>query len=484
MGFREQVISGLGWTATAKFLSQLITWGLTILIMRILNPSDYGLMAFAMTFIFLVTLLSEFGFGAAIIQKPELDRDLLSGVFGMMLAASVLCTVAAYACAPLIGAFFGDPKIVGIVRALSLQFLALPFSTIPKSLLSREMRLKEISIVDFASAVFGGVITFLLAIGGMGVWSLVWGSMSIILLRTIMLILYKPMWVPPSFSLHRLAQVASFGGYITSGRLLYFVLLQADILIVGKLLGKESLGFYSVGNELATLTMSKVNAVIQQVAFPAFSAIQVDREKIRLNLLRATWWVGLAAFPVLWGISSVSREIVLFFLGGKWLASALPLQLLALTVPFRMILGVADTAVIAVGKPRIATKIHAFSALSVSVFTLIGCFWGLEGVCVALLSLAPLNFAYGLSRVAPALGVRPGEILGAISRPMLAGSIMYVAVALTGYPLAGASLPLTLALRVLTGAVVYAVVMALLDRQGYRQALSLLRVRAPHRSGR
>lgn len=107
----------------------------------------------------------------------------------------------------------------------------------------------------------------------------------------------------------------AFGGNVTASRLLWFFFTQIDVIIVGKMLGKEMLGFYSVSMQLASMPVQRVSAIVNQVAFPVFSKIQHDHQQFRNVVLKAIRVLSLVAFPILWGISSVADELVLLVLG-------------------------------------------------------------------------------------------------------------------------------------------------------------------------
>ncbi|WP_336511698.1 oligosaccharide flippase family protein [Candidatus Accumulibacter phosphatis] len=116
-----------------------------------------------------------------------------------------------------------------------------------------------------------------------------------------------------------------------------FFYSQADMFVAGKLLGKEALGFYSVAMHLASLPVQKVSGILNQVAFPAFSKIQNDSATVKLHVLKSVRILSFLSFPVLWGISSIAPEIVQLLLGPKWEPAILPLQILPMIMPLRMI---------------------------------------------------------------------------------------------------------------------------------------------------
>ncbi len=475
MDLKRRVISGLGWTAGAKFLSQLIAWSITIIVMRLLSPEDYGLMAMAVVFIAFLALLNELGLGAALIQKQEIEETTLRQTFGMLLMVNFCLFLILLLVAPLVGVFFNEQRVIPIIRVLSIQFIMMPFAVIPQSRLAREMNFKKMSVVDFISVLSGSGVTLLLAVNAWGVWSLVWGSMAIILSRTIGLNVVSRFVHTPIFSIKGMAHTITFGGYVTITNILWFFYTKADIFIIGKLLGKEMLGLYSVTMNLSSLPMEKTSGIINQVAFPAFSSIQNEPEKIGSHFLKAVRIMSLVAFPILWGMSSVAPELVATLLGEKWHLAALPFQLLSLVIPIRMISNLMSSPLLGVGRPDISFFNVLSASLVMPLCILIATYWGIVGVSVAWIFVFPLIFLFNLSRVAPVLRVRWSEVLAAMARPALGAAIMYIIIMLikVNFRHDANSIP-NLLLLIVVGIMVYGGVMMSMNRQGYREILKLM----------
>jgi teichuronic acid exporter len=476
MDLRQKVLSGLRWSAAGKFSGQLISWAITIIVMRLLTPGDYGLMAMAGVFIAFLFLLNELGLGAALIQRQEMNETILRQTFGMLLVINLCLFLTLLFTAPLIASFFNEQRVVPIIRLLSTQFIMMPFTIIPQSLLIREMDFKGISIVEFISALAGSGVTLSLALNGFGVWSLVWGSMAIIMSRTIGLNIISAYLHFPILSIRGMAKAITFGGYVTISRVLWFFYTQADIFIIGKLLGKEMLGFYSVAMNLSSLPMEKVSGIINQVAFPAFSSIQTESQKVRANFLKGVRVMSFLAFPVLWGMSSVAPELVAVLLGDKWKLAVVPFQLLSLVIPIRMVSSLISSATLGLGRPDIDFFNLLLASVVIPMGILIGVHWGLFGVSLAWVILYPLVFLRYLSRVVPVIKIRILDVLTAMAPPITAALVMYLTV--IGIKMfLGADVKSIghLALLIIGGSMVYVGLIVSFNRDGFREVLNLVR---------
>jgi teichuronic acid exporter len=133
-------MSGLKWVTLSRVFAQALTWLNTFFVIRLISPADFGLAALASIFANFLSLLNELGFSVALIQRQTRDREILRNVFGALLLIGVTLTIALIAMAPLVGALVKEPRVVPLVRLVSLQFLAMSFSIIPQAMLSMDMR--------------------------------------------------------------------------------------------------------------------------------------------------------------------------------------------------------------------------------------------------------------------------------------------------------------------------------------------------------
>ena len=184
-GLRESVLASLRWVAGARLFSQVFTWAITIYVIRILSPGDYGLMGIATIFIAFLRMLNELGLGAALVQKEQMTLRMQRQIFGLVLVVNVGISLLLYTTAPAIASFYEETRLTPIIRLLSTQFFIMSFLVVPKSQLERNIDLKRVSIVDFVAAALSSVLTLVLALNGFGVWSLVWGTMVTVIVRTV-----------------------------------------------------------------------------------------------------------------------------------------------------------------------------------------------------------------------------------------------------------------------------------------------------------
>jgi O-antigen/teichoic acid export membrane protein len=369
-----------------------------------------------------------------------------------------------------------EPRLVAIVRALSVQYVLMIFAVIPSATLSRNLDYKRLSLIEMAAALAASLTTLALALAGSGVWALVWGSLVAALCRTAALNFVAPFLAWPVFSFRGIGKLLFFGGNITAARILWFVYSQSDVIIAGRLLGKELLGFYAIAMNLASFPANKLSEIINQVSFPAFARIQGDRERYAASFLLAVRLLSFSVFPVLWGVSSIALELVSLLLGSHWLPAAVPLQLLALIMPLHMFAPFMNTAAQGIGRADIALKQVVLASLVMPLAFVVGSQWGLLGLAVAWVAAFPLVFVGAMALFLPVIGLRSRDFLGAMARPMLASLGMYATIGAARIMLGPVVSPVArMTLLIVVGVAVYAVLTLLLNRGGYREMRDMLR---------
>lgn len=483
MTLRAQAISGFRWTATVRLLSQGVSWAITLIVVRLLTPADYGLLAMATVFVSFLAMFSEMGLGAAIVQRPDLDVSLLRRVFGVVLTIHFTLTALLFLSAPLIALFYAEPRLTSLVRVLSFQFAIAAFAVIPDALLQRSMEFKKRSLLDLTGAIVASLATLIMAFSGFGVWALVLGSLLQQAWKSVGINFIARSFQYPQFSFAGLRAMLRFGGQIAISQVFWMIFSQTDILLCARWLGKEVLGFYSVAMHLASLPNQRISGLVNQVAFPAFSSMRGDIERVGRNLLGGVRILSFFAFPVLWGMSSVSQEMVSIILGKKWIEATFPLQMLTLIMPIRLASNFLQVAIQGIGRSDIILRNAVFASIVGVTLFFIGIYsWGLHGLSVSWLVVAPAIFLQNAIRGLPCLDLRLMQLLLCMLPPAASGAIMYLIVTGVRH---GLLFDMTEVVRlfilVIIGAASYMSATLLLNRKGAGEAFEMVRSMLPSR---
>jgi O-antigen/teichoic acid export membrane protein len=464
MSIERQAVSALKWSTISKVVGQSVAWAVTLLVIRLLSPDDYGLMAISAVIISIVASIAELGLGASIVQSQVISKDELAKVAGALLVLNLGLGMLVGLGAPLTDVLFDDPRLIDVVRVSALHFLFNAVATVPQSLAYREMRFKWLAFIDLTTSLLASLSTLALAWWGAGVWALVFGSLAGAACRTTLL-LARGGAVRPTLGLQGIGHHLRFGGKMTVARMAWQLVYQSDVLIAGRFFTKEAVGIYSVSLHLATLPMQKAMSILNQVAFPTVARMQDELPRLRARLLDASRLLSFVAVPALWGISAVSPEFVTLALGERWLGAIFPLQVVTLVVPLRMLSTVFGASVSALGRADVDLRNMLVSSAVLPIAFLAGAQWGVEGLALSWVVAVPLMFWVNFPRTSRVLGIKLREVGASIYGSIAAGIVMYGAV--WGARLALSSAPelYRLVALIAVGAATYLAAAALLDRQ-------------------
>jgi O-antigen/teichoic acid export membrane protein len=470
-----QILHALRWNAVVRATAQLVGWLITIVAMRLLRPADYGLMNLAEIFIGLCVLVNHLGTIPALIQHRDIEEPLIRKTFGLVLLSNAGFYLIAFFGAPYFAAFFGEPRLAAILRILALGLVIGAFAAVPSALLQRELKFKSISLIDFGAGLAGAATTLLLAFEGRGVWSLVLGNLTTMICSAGGLVLVTRFRVTPDFNLVGLGRLFSFGMKVSGAGVIWYFNRNIDALLVGKVLGKQDLGYYSVANTLALMPVTKIMALTNQIAFATYSRIQDDRARVRGYFLESASLASLVFFPTTWGMAAVSSDFVEIVLGPRWHEVALVLAIVAFAVPFRALTLLMGPLVDGVGEPGVGLKNTLTTSLIVPAASLAGLHWGLIGLCIGALAGILLAVAIILRRNLCLLGIGYRELWSAIFPPMLAASAMYAAVVAARLLLLNTLAAYRLPALIVVGASVYGAMTFIFNRRTVLRSLQLIR---------
>jgi O-antigen/teichoic acid export membrane protein len=477
MTVERQFLHGLRWTAASRFGSQLVSWAGTIYVMRTLAPQDYGLAAICTAVLSIVSMAAEFGIGAGIVQAERLDRAQLRSVFGASVLFSFGGAALVVALAPALAWFFRAPEAAVLIQVSALQLVLAPLAAMSDAQLRRELRFKGSSAIEFAVAIVTTVATALLAWRGFGVWSLIVGPLVGALLRVVLLNVLVPLTILPSFDLRPARGLIGFGFKVALSRIASYVFGQSDVLIAGRILSKPALGEYSVAMHLAMLPVSKAMGVVNQVTYPVIAQLNRDQTSMQPLLVQGLRLVGYVVIPILWGLAALSPWLIPALLGPNWDGAVLPLQIVALALPLRLLSVLLSSVVQGMGHAGLDLRNSLTGVILLPCCFVVGARYGSTGLAMAWLVGLPLLVALNLHRSAAVLGIGLVDALRALLKPAGFSAAMAAAVTATGHWCSAAGLPLwpAIALMITVAALVYLGLLWLLDRPSVMQLLKLVR---------
>lgn len=470
-------VRGIAWTGLVKSLTQFLRWGCTLLIARLLSPSDYGLVGMATIYLGLIQLVNELGLGMAIVQQRALTQQQIARLGGLSVVSGAFFLGLTAVLAGPIASFFGQEELKLVVVVLSSVFVLRSLQVVPKALLTRDLHFKQLAWVDGLEAISLAICTLAFALAGAGYWALIFGSVLGALLSTVVTLCLYPHRLAWPSDLATLRGPLALGWRVIWSRIAWYTYSNADFAVVGRLLGPAALGAYTVGWSLASIPVDRVTAMVGSVTPGVFSSVQNDPAALRRYVLRLTEGIAVITFPLSIGLALVAEEFVLLVLGEAWTAAILPLRLLSFYAAFRSLTPLMPQVLMATGHAHRAMWSSVFGAVLLPVLFVIGSRWGTTGVSMAWIVGFPVVAILGDYRSAFRVISMPVREYLACLRPAadatLAMSIGVMALRAAMPPLY--PLPLRLAAAVAVGAGIYAATLHLLHGERIVAYRSLLR---------
>jgi O-antigen/teichoic acid export membrane protein len=381
-GRRQGTLNNIGWSTAAKFSRQLMQFFFQIILARLLDPSDFGLLAMILVFSALADILKNLGLGAAIIQSNNITPVHLSSAFWVNVSAGLGIFLLFQISAGFISNFYESPKLESVVRAYAFIYLIGSFNIVQESLLQKRMKFKRLFVIELIAVFVGGIISLVLAYNGYRVWALVWQYLTITILFTV-LIWSTSNWRPSFlFSNTAIKTMKKFGMNLLGHDLLSFVSRNTDNLLIGKILGPVQLGIYSRAYFLMLQPINITNQVLARVMFPVLSKLQDKPEEIKRVYLKSTRLVSFILFPAITYTFVAAEPLILILMGEKWIETAFVLQIFCV-YSFADSIGVTIGWIYkSTGRTDIMLRWAVYSVTINLTAIITGLRWGITGVAI------------------------------------------------------------------------------------------------------
>jgi O-antigen/teichoic acid export membrane protein len=456
LGLTDQVRGAVLWRTGSQLVAQLVTWASTFLVIRLLEPSDYGLFAMSQAILMLLTLMNGWGYANALVRLDRVTRLQIRQVFGMLLLTNGALAVAQIAMAPLAARYFHQPPVADLLRVQALLFLATPFIALPQALLARRMEFRGPAKIHLLAATLSAGTALACAWSGVGVWTLVAAPLVLFGTQAVGLTWLARSLVAPSFRFAGAGPLFRYGSAMILVQFFWFVQSQSDILIAGRTFSPHALGLYTTALFLTQILAAKFVPPLNDVAFAAYSRLQDRPGAVAEAFLKSVRLILLIALPFYLGLAATAEPLVLTVLGPKW-AEAVPLvRLFAFGMPFMTLQILFQPATNALGRPRIALKVAMTGAVLMPACFLVGVRFGAVGMALAWLAAFPLLLAATAALSLPAIGASAAGVVRAAAPGLCAAAAMAAAVTGLDALLPAMAAPARLAILVPFGAAVYA----------------------------
>lgn len=373
---KQKVAGGLFWSYGERIMAQLVSLIVSIVLARLLDPENYGVISIVMIFITFCDAIVTGGFGNAIVQKKDADELDVNTMLCCSVATSILLYIIIFCAAPYIAFFYNMPIIRSILRVLGLRLLISGVNSIQRAWIQKRMLFKRFFISTSFGTIVSAVVGISMAYMGKGAWALVGQYLTNSFIDTAVLLITND-WKPRlQFSWKRAKEMLSYGWKVLVTTVVYTIEGDLRSLIIGKKFGSADLAYYDQGKKFPNLLVTNINTSISNVMFPVLSESQNDPTRLK-QLCRRAVRIGIYLLsPLLIGLMGVADTFVIAILSEKW-APCIPfLRILTLVFLVRPFTTTCQQSILSVGRSDITLKIEiivnavAIGILFYSVFIL------------------------------------------------------------------------------------------------------------------
>lgn len=367
----------------------------TAVLARLLTPQDYGLIGMVVVFTGFVAMFKDLGLALATVQRAEISYDQISTLFWVNVTISVAITLLMILLAPLIGWFYGEPRLTMITIVTSLGFFFGGLAVQHEALLKRQMRFYALSVIAFLSMMIGYVVGIFLAWRGASYWSLVFSQLAL-LASNVIGVWITCRWRPGAPKRNTgVRSMLSFGGNVTGYALINYVSKNCDNLVVGRAFGPQLLGLYTKAAQLLALPTDQINEPLSSVAIPALSRLADSPERYRQAYLRIMEKIIMVTMPAVILMLATADWLVLIILGPQWGDSARIFVFMGVAGLFQPVASTGGWLLVSQGRVRDMLRWALINA-PISVLSIVaGLPWGVVGVAASF-SLGRILIAHPL----------------------------------------------------------------------------------------
>lgn len=377
---KGNVIKSFFWKLLERFSVQGLSLCITLVLARILSPSDYGTVAIITVFVNLANVIIDGGLNTALIQKKDTDSLDYSTIFFSSILLSIVLYALLYVTSPWIAEFYDIPELVDMIRILGVILVFEAVNSIQRAYVSKMMLFRKLFYSSFFALLVSGSLGIYMALNDYGVWALISQQMTCVLV-TIIIMWFTIKWRPIlAFSFERFKKLFDYGWKIFGLNFITTLYLNIRSLIIGKFYSPADLAFFERGHTLSSMVVQNINTSLQTILFPVLSNSQNDKVRIKSLVRRSTGMTCLLIFPALIGLISIAKPLVLLILTEKWLPAVAYIQIYSIAYMLFPVQVANMEAIKAMGYSGISLKLEIIKKIIETTILIISVFMGVIAI--------------------------------------------------------------------------------------------------------
>ncbi len=385
-------MAGIKWTTVDRVGMAVFQLLQVAILTRFLPKEAFGLVAMALVVVNFTNIFVDMGMTSAILFKQDANQKEYSSIYWLNVFVSVLLFGLLLLLTPFISAFYEESELLYVLPILGTNILLVALGRQHRTIMQKEFKFKPIAIVDLIAYFLGLLAAIVLAYKGAGVYSLVYSTLTASAVSNVLFLSTNIRSSPISmyFKFDEAAPFLRVGSYQTGSKILDFISKEADIFIIGKMLGAEALGVYSLTKQIVFRLYQLINPIVVNVLSPVLSSIQNDKIKLKRSFLKTIKYLSYVNFPIYFILLVLSEEILIILYGSEYIEGSLVLSLLAVSYCIMAISNPVGSLQIATGRTDIGFFWTILRVMVTPVFIFAGALYNIKGVAISHASLSVL----------------------------------------------------------------------------------------------
>ena len=471
----NKIVSSFIWKLLERFSSQAVSLMVTIILARLLLPSEFGIVAIITVFIELANVIIDGGLNTALIQKKEADNLDFSTILYFSLALSFALYIILFFAAPHIASFYDNTILTPVLRVLSINLFFNTINAIQRALIAKNMLFNKLFYCNLAAIMTSGCVGTIMAYGGWGVWALVFQQIANQFILTVVM-WFTVKWRPIlRFSMERFKGLFDYGWKIFLTNLIIAIYENARSLIIGKIYHPSTLAFFDRGKQIPSLAITNFSVSLQTILLPAFSDIQDDKMHVRQLMTHSIKLVNAIILPVLVCLAVSAKPLVILLLTEKWLPAVPFLQIFCVAYMLIPIQSANMSAIKALGYSNITLKIELLKKFIETIILIVSFLINAYAVAWGIVLYNFISIAINSYPCKKSLDYGPKEqtmdILPYILISFLMGAIIYTFSFIKMHP------GILLTLQISSGFIIYIILNIVFNTNGYKYVKPLIKER-------
>ena len=470
---KKKAISSLIWRFLERCGAQGVSFIVSIVLARLLEPEVYGTIALISVFTAILQVFVDSGMANALIQKKDADELDFSSVFFFNLTMCLALYLLLFFCAPLIASFYNNAELIPVIRVLGITLLISGVKNVQQAYVSRTMQFKRFFFATLGGTIGAAVVGIAMAYRGFGVWALVAQTLFNSMTDTVILwitVKWRPRLL---FSFRRLKGLLNYGWKLLVSGLLHTIYINLRSLMIGKFYTAQDLAYYEKGQSFPSFVVTNINSSIDSVLLPTMSGVQDNRETVKAITRRSIVTSSYLMWPMMVGLAAVAKPLVLLLLTEKWLPAVPFLQITCFALGLEPLQTANLNAIKAMGRSDIFLKLEIVKkAIAITILFLFMRFGVLAiavsglvySVIAAMFNSYPNRKLLGYSYFEQIRDILPSFLLA-----LVMGAVIYL---ITLIPMPTV---LILTVQILVGVIIYAGVSCVLKLEPFFYILNTIK---------